>query len=120
MTPVIDTNILIDVLNGVPQARIELARYSDAVISSLTWTEVMVGCREGEEQRIREFLAGYEVLPYDLEIADIAWRLRQRYRMRLPDAAIWATAKHAGTQLITRNSKDFPASEKDIRIPYRI
>ena len=120
VTPVIDTNILIDLLNGIPEAKTELARYTDATISSLTWAEVMVGCRDGEEQRVRDFLSSYQVRPFDLEIADIAWRLRKRYRMRLPDAAIWDTAKHAGSRLVTRNSRDFPESEKDIHIPYRI
>jgi predicted nucleic acid-binding protein len=39
---------------------------------------------------------------------------------RLPDAIIWATARRKNTLLITRNTKDFPAGEPDIRVPYRL
>lgn len=39
----LDTNILIDFLNGVPQARDEIARYRRTAISIITWMEVMAG-----------------------------------------------------------------------------
>jgi predicted nucleic acid-binding protein len=120
VTPVLDTNILIDHLNGIPEARAELSRYKHAAISAVTWAEVMAGGAEGEESLLREFLRRYEVYPFTLEVADTAWRLRRSYRMRLPDAAIWATAKQAGTLLVTRNTRDFPESEPDIRVPYRL
>ena len=38
-----DTNILVDYLNAVPQARTELQRYTEKAISIITWMEVMVG-----------------------------------------------------------------------------
>ncbi len=41
----IDTNILIDLMNGVPEAKAELGYFSDFAISSITWMEVMVGCK---------------------------------------------------------------------------
>ena len=39
----LDTNILIDFLRGLPAARDELNRYEDKAISVITWMEVMVG-----------------------------------------------------------------------------
>jgi hypothetical protein len=60
------------------------------------------------------------VQAFDLEVADITWRLRRKYRIRLPDAAIWATAKRSGTLLVTRNTRDFPVGEPDIRVPYEL
>jgi len=39
--------------------------------------------------------------------------------MRLRDAAIWATAQRMGTLLVTRDTRDFPEGEPDIRFPYR-
>jgi predicted nucleic acid-binding protein len=78
----------------------------------------MAGSGEGEEWRLKDFLVGFEVYAFDLEVAAIAWRLRRQYRMRLPEAAIWATAKRTGTLLVTRNTRDFPEGEPDIRFPY--
>jgi predicted nucleic acid-binding protein len=120
VTPVLDTNILIDYLSGIAEARAEFSRYEKVSISTVTWAEVMVGCQDGEESQLRGFLQRFEVIAFTLEIADIAWRLRRASRMRLPDAVIWATAKHTGTLLITRNTSDFPEGEPDIRIPYRL
>ncbi len=41
-----DTNILIDYLNGIPQAREEVALYDDSAISIISWMEVMAGASE--------------------------------------------------------------------------
>jgi hypothetical protein len=40
--------------------------------------------------------------------------------MKLPDAIIQATAEGAGRVLITRNTRDFPASTPGVRIPYTL
>lgn len=42
-----DTNILIDYLNGIPQARDVLVEYHiNPAISAITWMEVMVGAKK--------------------------------------------------------------------------
>ncbi len=38
-----DTNILIDQLNAMPEARKFRARFADKAISLVTWMEVMAG-----------------------------------------------------------------------------
>ena len=38
-----DTNILIDHLNAIPQAREEIGRFENRAVSIITWMEVMVG-----------------------------------------------------------------------------
>ncbi len=40
----LDSNILVDIMNGVQEARTEVSYYSDITISVVTWMEVMVGC----------------------------------------------------------------------------
>ena len=40
---IFDTNILIDYLNGTPQAKAELTLYTDKAISIVTWMEIQVG-----------------------------------------------------------------------------
>jgi predicted nucleic acid-binding protein len=121
VTPVFDTNILIDYLNGFQEATQELARYPAAAISTITWMEVMAGAEgEGEERTIRSFLRRFRQVSVDQAIAEAAFLLRRTHRIRLPDAIIWATARNDGTLLITRNTKDFPEEEPDIRAPYRL
>jgi predicted nucleic acid-binding protein len=121
VTPVFDTNILIDYLNGFQEAARELARYPVAAISTVTWIEVMVGAEgEHEEKAIRSFLGQFQQVPVDQAVAEKALLLRRKHRIRLPDAIIWGTARSTGTLLITRNTNDFPEEEPDIRVPYRV
>jgi len=116
---VVDTNILIDYLFGVRAAKAELARYTRITISHMTWMEVMAGAEPGEdERRIRAFLRRYDVHPIDDLVAERAVRLRRAHRVRLPDAIIWATAQHLGTLFVTRNTKDYPANDPAVRVPY--
>ena len=77
----------------------------------------MVGA-QGDEQRVRDFLARFFVAaPLDDATAEITVQLRREYRLRLPDAMIWATARVQGAELVTRNSKDFDPAWSGIRIP---
>jgi predicted nucleic acid-binding protein len=118
--PVFDTNILIDYLNGIPQAAKELDRHPDGRISPVTWIEVMAGAADGDEAALRSFLARFDQVAVNPRVADAAFVLRRRYGIRLPDAIIWASARSEHTLLITRNTKDFPEDEPDIRVPYRL
>ncbi len=121
MHVVVDTNVLIDFLLGVPAAKAELARYTTISISHMTWMEVMAGAEPGDdERRTRAFLRRYDVRPIDNAVAERAVRLRRQHRIRLPDAIIWATAQELGRLFITRNTKDFPASDPAVRVPYVI
>lgn len=58
-----DTNILIDYLNGIEQAKRELDRYADKAISLVTWMEVMVGATPDTEAVLRGFLSGFVTCP---------------------------------------------------------
>jgi predicted nucleic acid-binding protein len=86
-----DTNILIDYLNGVLPAKIELDLYQDKAISMITWMEVQVGVSPGDQNKVK-----------------------------LPDAIIWATAQLDKRVLVTRNTKDFSSAHPGIRVPYVI
>ena len=65
------------------------------------------------------FLRDFRVVEITRAIARDAVEIRQATRIRLPDALIWASARHESALLVTRNTKDFPADEPGIRIPYR-
>jgi predicted nucleic acid-binding protein len=118
---VVDTNILIDYLNGSPKAQHELNSFEKIHLSIVSWMEILVGAAEGdEESEIREFLRRFEVHPVHEGIAERAVAIRRREKIRLPDAIIWATAQHLGFLLVTRNTRDFPRNDPGVRIPYRV
>ena len=85
---------------------------SKAVTSTITMTELLVQpYRNSDEQRVDVFyslLTTYPNLVWiapNLEIADVAARLRALHRLRTPDALHAATAEHSGaTGLITNDA----------------
>ena len=120
MKALLDTNILIDYLNGIEAAREEISRYDSPLISPITWMEVMVGTSDAEQDTIRSFLRRFHQVEIDADVAEIAVGIRQAYKMRLPDAIIWASAQKESALLVSRNTKDFPVDAPGIRIPYTV
>lgn len=115
-----DTNVLIDYLNAVPQARHELGRYDEKAISVITWIEVMVGAEPNVEEPTRRFLETFSVVPLEAAVAERAVALRQAHRIKVPDALIWASADVHSMLLVSRNTKVFPADTPGIRVPYHL
>ena len=84
---------------------------SKAITSTITMTELLVQpYRDSDEQRADEFyglLSTYPNLDWiapNLEIADLAARIRALHRLRTPDALQAATAEHSlATGLITND-----------------
>jgi predicted nucleic acid-binding protein len=123
MTGFFDTNILIDFLNGIPQAQATLTPFTRRVISRITWMEVMVGVKDTpDEDLTRNFLAQFEIHELTAETSEAAVTLRRHHnpKLRLPDAIILASARLTGCRLTTRNFRDFPADGADVHIPYQI
>jgi predicted nucleic acid-binding protein len=103
----IDTNVFIYSLEANPRyaaladhifSWLEQAGHS-AVTSTITMTELLVQpYRDGDQHRVNEFyglLATYPNLDWiapDLEIADLAARIRAMHGLRTPDALQAATA----------------------------
>ena len=121
MTAVFDTNILVDFLNGIPQALPEIDRHESRFISIMTWIEVLVGCRNDvDEAAARNFMREFTVVDVPSRIAERAVTIRRERRLKLPDAVVLATALEMDCPLLTRNTKDFPADDPDIVVPYRL
>lgn len=116
----LDTNILIDYLNGVIAARDEIGRYQRPLISLITWMEVLAGTPTGHAQAVRAFLRRFACVGIDADIAERAVEVRQTHRLKLPDAIIHATALEHSALLVTRNTKDFSGEEPGIRVPYSL
>lgn len=119
MKAVFDTNILIDYLNGIESARHELNLYDTRFISVLTYIEVMVGAKNTlEDKKLRGFLATFTTLDLTTPISNETIALRKAFKLKIPDAIVYATAKIQGSFLVSRNTKDFKPEWPDIRVPY--
>ena len=94
----IDSDVLLDFLDGFPAAAEELTRYRDRCVSIISWMELMAGAKTAAEEAVI---------------------LRRKHRLKLPDAIIWATAVTENCLLVSRNRKDFPANQPGVRFPYR-
>ena len=117
----IDTNILIDYLCGIEAARDELALHVEPAISAITWMEILVGASdERESARLKWFLSGFPRIAIDDAVSELAVAIRREFRIRLPDAIVWASARRIGGVLVTRNTKDFPRDDPGVRVPYSL
>lgn len=118
-----DSNIIIDALRGFEEARHELERArvrgGRLWISRVVWIEVMSKGSGESLRRAEKFLEAFGVDEIDGEIGARAASLRrERPRLKSMDAIILATALTRGRVLVTRNTKDFPATTPGVRVPY--
>lgn len=121
MIAVFDTNLLIDYLNGVPEAAALLEDYDNPAISRVTWMETLAGAiGKRSESLVRGFLGRFHLVEIDARVAEEAVLLRMKRKLRLPDAIILASARVNGWMLLTRNIRDFDPRWPEIREPYRL
>lgn len=72
---------------------------------------------DDEVTALAGFLARLDLLPVDMEIAELATALGARHRLRVADAVHLATAVVAGAdRFITNNTRDFPKAITEIDI----
>ena len=120
MKAVIDSDLLIDFLQGLDAAAAEIDRYDDPCYSVISWMEVMIGADTDAERFAAETLFdSLRRIELSAEIARRAVDLRRTLRLKLPDAIVLATADREGCILVTRNAKDFDPNDPRIRLPYR-
>jgi len=120
LNALIDSDVLLDFLDGYPAAATEIARYRECCVSIISWMELLAGARTRADEDVRrEFLAHFRVVPLTPEVAEEATALRRKYRLKLPDAIIWASAITENSLLVSRNTKDFPANQPGVYFPYR-
>ena len=121
LTLLLDSNIIIDALNGVEDAVRELLSDAEAAVSVIAWIEVLAGYREGAgDAEARELLATLTVVDLSAAVIEETVSIRRTSRLKLPDAIILATARVHGLTLSTRNTRDFPVDDPDVRVPYRL
>jgi predicted nucleic acid-binding protein len=107
----IDSNTVIDFCNGkLPEKGKELLfSIEKPIISIITHIEVLgfYGIEENEERQMRDFISISGILLLDMDVALRTIEIRQKNRIKLPDAVIAASAIIHGLALVTRNVNDF-------------
>lgn len=111
---IIDTDVLIDFLRGLPTALAYIPSLpTRPFLSAGTVAELSAGVREGNErERLNQLVTGFRIVPISRQLA-IAGGLYFRQYARshgtgLIDAIIAATVDAGDFQLVTLNTKHFP------------
>jgi len=120
MTVLLDTSVLIDVLNGRRQ-RLEFVRSLAEeghllACCAITIAEVCAGMRHGEARATGDLLSGLEYFDTSRVVARRAGHLKAAWAAKgrtlaLPDVLIAAIALEYGLTFATDNRKHFPMPE---------
>ena len=114
----LDSNILILAsINKVAIQRIA-ARYDDILLSIVSEVEVL-GFNfpdAAELGRAQRAVSAMQVLPFTSEEAQYAIAYRKLKKIKFPDAAILATARAAGADLLTQSTADFRGLDAAVRV----
>jgi predicted nucleic acid-binding protein len=120
MTYLLDTNVLLDVLNdryGRPQLFAQISQ-QDILLAccAINVTEVYMGMRPGEEDKTEKFLRSLEFYPVTWEVSQLAGDLYRQWRKKghtlgFADVTIASVALTHKLVLVTENQKHFPMPE---------
>jgi len=122
----VDTDVIIDVLRGIEEAKCYLLKLAEGgiAVSTVTVAELFSGKETRDpvkREKILRLLRHFEVIPVDKEIAILAGEIRRDYGLHLGDAVISATAIVHGLTVVTGNVKHFSRVEglSLLKPPYR-
>ena len=119
----LDTDVAIDYLRGVPVAVDFVQRHEQEIaLSAVTVAELFAGVRAGQETtELEEFIRLFPVIPVDLEIAKSAGLHRRDFGPShgtgLADGMLAATADRHALGLRTLNTRHYPMFP-GLRSPY--
>jgi predicted nucleic acid-binding protein len=103
----LDTNTVLYLLNG-DDALTHLLQDKNIFISVITEMELL--CWPGLEEhssinKIKKVLEEFTIIGLENEVKEIAIEFRRKYKLKLPDAIILATANFLNLPLITGDKK---------------
>ncbi|MEO8733463.1 MAG: type II toxin-antitoxin system VapC family toxin [Flavobacteriales bacterium] len=112
----LDTNIVLYLLNG-DDALEEMLQGATVFLSVITKVELLSrpGMTEPGEKVVRDLLEQAKLMEFSNVIQERTIQLRRKYRLKLPDAVIAATAAFLNVQLITAD-KQFAKLKDELSI----
>lgn len=137
MKLLLDSCILIDHFNGIPQGTNYIKNNkNNCCISVITKAEVLIGFdNETAFHQAEQVLSYFQLIELDKTITDFVIQLRREQifkklnkqpnekviQWKLPDAIQAAIALHYNLKLVTHNTKDFYIEEHPfVEIPYTL
>ena len=122
----VDTDILIDVGKGVPDAvdlLVNIGANSTAAISVVAQMELIVGCRDKKElQELNKFLQQFDIIFISEAIAQQSVDLLQNYylshNLLIADSLIAATALVLDVPFVSKNQRDYRFIQSLNLLPY--
>lgn len=114
----LDSNIIIYLSKNILNIDGLFNEYTEFYISIITYMEVLGYDFKlmDEKHMINKFLNKFQIVNVDLPIANTVISIREKHKIKLPDAIILATAKLTESDLITRNISDFKDILKTVRL----
>jgi predicted nucleic acid-binding protein len=123
-TYLLDTNIIIDAINGKRnrnQLLLDLTERQGHLLAccAINVAEVYAGMRPKEKARTSALLRSFRMYPLTCDVAELAGLFKRDYgkkgmTLSLTDAIIAAVAIHNQLSLITDNVKGFPMESLSI------
>jgi len=109
----LDTNIVLYVLNGDEQVA-DLIQGCDAFLSVINRVELLSSGKmtAADTSATQAFIRDCKLVQFTQEIQDLTIDLRQRYKLKLADAAVAATASYLGVQLVTADKAFLKLSDE--------
>jgi len=111
---ILDSNIIIDIFNGVEKTRAEILKIGTAnlCISIITYGEAIYGAlNKTDRTRWKKHLEKYSILHINEHMGNLFAGLMDKYslshNLMIPDALIASTAIYYRIPLYTENKKDF-------------
>ena len=110
----LDTNVVLDFMGRkLPEkSKKFVAEVVDNQINISAINKIELLGFENVEKNLVAFVSFAEIYPIDDEIIDITIDLRKKYKIKLPDAMIAATAIAYNFTLLSHNVKDFQKIEE--------
>jgi predicted nucleic acid-binding protein len=105
----LDTNTVIDFMGSkLPEkARKKLAKIIDIEINISVINKIELLSFTKVDQDLIDFISYSNIYPLDESITELTIELRRKYKVKLPDAIIAATAIANNFTINTHNIKDF-------------
>ena len=110
----LDTNVVLDFMGRkLPEkSKKFVAEVVDKQINISAINKIELLGFENVEKNLIAFVSFAEIYPIDDEIIDITIDLRKKYKIKLPDTIIAATAIAYNFTLLSHNVKDFQKIEE--------
>jgi predicted nucleic acid-binding protein len=101
---VLDTNVALYLLGGRLLNPLPVGEFYLSVISEIEMLSYPAIAKD-EELRVRQFLAQVTVIGLDEDLKNITISLRKKYRLKLPDAIVCATASLSNAVLLSNDTQ---------------